>query len=59
MKEVVAGILYHNDKILLAQRSIGQKLEGKWEFPGGKIEQLPNKPLLERYVKNFPLLSKI
>lgn len=39
MKEVVAGILYYNDKILLAQRAIGQKLEGKWEFPGGKIEQ--------------------
>ena len=39
MKEVVAGIIYHNDKILLAQRAIGQKLEGKWEFPGGKIEQ--------------------
>ncbi len=39
MKEVVAAILHQNGKILLAQRAIGQKLEGKWEFPGGKIEQ--------------------
>jgi 8-oxo-dGTP diphosphatase len=38
MKEVVAGVLYHNGKILLAKRAKGLKLEGKWEFPGGKIE---------------------
>lgn len=38
MKDVVAGIIINEGKILIAKRSVGQKMEGKWEFPGGKIE---------------------
>lgn len=36
--EVAAIILVKNNKVLIAQRVKGDPLEGKWEFPGGKIE---------------------
>ncbi|MGB0930484.1 MAG: 8-oxo-dGTP diphosphatase MutT [Chitinophagales bacterium] len=36
--QVTAAILQREDKILIAQRKKGDRLEGKWEFPGGKIE---------------------
>ncbi len=35
--EVVAAIIVKDGKILSTQRGYGD-LEGKWEFPGGKIE---------------------
>jgi len=38
MKEVTAAIIINNGKVLIAQRAENQKLAGKWEFPGGKIE---------------------
>ncbi|CRZ34039.1 8-oxo-dGTP diphosphatase [Herbinix hemicellulosilytica] len=38
MKEVTAAVIIENGKILIAQRKESQKLAGKWEFPGGKVE---------------------
>lgn len=38
MKEVTAAIIINDGKILIAQRAEDQKLAGKWEFPGGKVE---------------------
>lgn len=38
MKEVIAAIIIDNNKILIGQRGKNEKLAGKWEFPGGKIE---------------------
>lgn len=38
MKKVTAAIIYKDNKILIAQRKAGDKLEYKWEFPGGKVE---------------------
>ncbi|ODA39241.1 8-oxo-dGTP diphosphatase MutT [Desulfosporosinus sp. BG] len=38
MKEVTAAIILKNNKVLIAQRVPSDKLAGKWEFPGGKIE---------------------
>ncbi len=38
MIEVTAAIITANGKLLIAKRKSGQALEGKWEFPGGKIE---------------------
>ena len=35
--EVVAAVLWHNGSYLATQRGYGE-FEGKWEFPGGKIE---------------------
>lgn len=38
MKEVTAAIILRDNKVLIAQRAPGDKLAGKWEFPGGKTE---------------------
>ena len=38
MKEVTAAIIIDKNKILIAQRGANEKLAGKWEFPGVKIE---------------------
>lgn len=39
MLRVTAAIITKNNKVLIAQRRQDGSLEGKWEFPGGKIEQ--------------------
>ncbi len=39
MIEVVAGIIYKEDKFLIAQRNFKKSQGGFWEFPGGKVEQ--------------------
>lgn len=38
MIEVTAAIITANGNLLIAKRKSGQALEGKREFPGGKIE---------------------
>ncbi|MHB8125257.1 MAG: (deoxy)nucleoside triphosphate pyrophosphohydrolase [Desulfitobacteriaceae bacterium] len=38
MKQVTAAIILKDNKILIVQRAPDDKLAGKWEFPGGKIE---------------------
>lgn len=35
---VAAGVLERSGKILAARRKKGSHLEGRWEFPGGKLE---------------------
>jgi 8-oxo-dGTP diphosphatase len=37
-KQVVAGLIVREDKILVCQRTQHQAFPFKWEFPGGKIE---------------------
>ncbi len=39
MREVTAAIILRDGQILIAQRGPEQKQAGKWEFPGGKIEE--------------------
>lgn len=39
MITVTAAILAKDNKIFLARRKSESKHAGKWEFPGGKIEQ--------------------
>jgi 8-oxo-dGTP diphosphatase len=36
--KVTAAILVKHGKIIIAQRKSSDRLSGKWEFPGGKIE---------------------
>ncbi len=39
MIRVVAAALYDNDgRVLIAQRPPGKHMAGRWEFPGGKID---------------------
>jgi 8-oxo-dGTP diphosphatase len=39
MKKVTAAICVKDNKILIAKRGKNETLSGKWEFPGGKIEE--------------------
>lgn len=39
MIEVVAGIIYKDNKFLIAQRNFKKSQGGLWEFPGGKVEK--------------------
>lgn len=36
--DVAAGIIISEGKVFVTRRAPGQKLEGFWEFPGGKLE---------------------
>ncbi len=36
--KVVAAVIEKHGKVLIAKRRKGDKLAGKWEFPGGKID---------------------
>ena len=38
MRQVVAGFIVRNGKVLICQRTKYQPMALKWEFPGGKIE---------------------
>ncbi len=38
-EHIAVGVLINqNNQFLIAQRSAGKHLGGKWEFPGGKVE---------------------
>jgi 8-oxo-dGTP diphosphatase len=39
VKVVTAAVMFLGGRILLARRATGQQLAGKWEFPGGKVEE--------------------
>lgn len=39
MIEVVAGVIYKEEKFLIAQRNFKKSQGGLWEFPGGKVEK--------------------
>jgi 8-oxo-dGTP diphosphatase len=36
---VCAALVNADNEVLLAQRPEGKRLAGKWEFPGGKVEE--------------------
>jgi len=35
---VIAAVIERGGKVLIARRKKGDRFEGRWEFPGGKIE---------------------
>jgi len=39
MKRSVAGIAIEEGKVFIARRKAGGDIGGKWEFPGGKVEE--------------------
>lgn len=39
---VTCALIFHQGKVLAAQRSQAMDLPEKWEFPGGKVEQGEN-----------------
>ena len=54
---VTAAILMKNDRVLVAQRRDTDKLAGKWEFPGGKIEihETPEQCLIREMKEEFDI----
>lgn len=61
MIKVVAALIENDNKVLLAKRSTGDiNVLGKWEFPGGKVEQDENEfKAIEREIKEeFELTIK-
>lgn len=61
MIKVVAALIENDNKVLLARRSTGDiSVFGKWEFPGGKVEQDENEfDAIEREIKEeFELVIK-
>jgi 8-oxo-dGTP diphosphatase len=39
MQRSVAGILIHQGKVFIAKRGPEGSFQGRWEFPGGKVEE--------------------
>lgn len=61
MLKVVAALIKKDNKILIAKRSTGNKdVIGKWEFPGGKVEENETEEqAIEREIKEeFDILVK-
>ena len=61
MIKVVAALIEKDKKVLLAKRSTGDiNVFGKWEFPGGKVEQDENEfDAIEREIKEeFEIVIK-
>jgi 8-oxo-dGTP diphosphatase len=54
---VTAAILAHHGRILIAQRRSPDNLAGKWEFPGGKIEnhETPQQCLIREMKEEFDI----
>lgn len=48
---VAAGVVSRDGRFLAARRKTGTHLEGKWEFPGGKME--PNESPEECLIREF------
>lgn len=55
MVEVVTGIIYKDDKFLIAQRNLKKAQGGLWEFPGGKLEvgETPEDALVREIKEEF------
>jgi 8-oxo-dGTP diphosphatase len=61
MINVVGGIIRKDGKILIAQRGQHKSLPGKWEFPGGKIEdgESPEQALERELLEEFGIAVMI
>ena len=59
--DVTAAIIERDGKFLIAKRKKGKHLEGKWEFPGGKIEEgeTPEECLCRELFEEFGIQAKV
>jgi 8-oxo-dGTP diphosphatase len=58
---VTAGILRRDGLVLIARRKPGKHMAGKWEFPGGKIEQgeSPEESLARELAEELDVKAKV
>lgn len=61
MKDVTAAIIRKENTVLICRRAPGEKLAGKWEFPGGKIEpgETPEECLYRELIEELAITSTI
>jgi 8-oxo-dGTP diphosphatase len=61
MTIVTAAIIRSEGRILIARRKSGQKLEGFWEFPGGKMEgeESPQECLSRELYEEFGVTARV
>lgn len=60
MQKVVAAIIKKEGKLLIAKRKKGDRFEGLWEFPGGKLElgETPEKGLERELREEFGIETR-
>lgn len=58
---VVAGLIFHQDRWLVAKKKSDGQVVGRWEFPGGKIEpnETPEKALEREIQEELNLKVKV
>ncbi len=61
MIDVVAAIILDGKKVMIARRAIHKSLPGKWEFPGGKVEEgeKPEEALVRELKEEFDIKTEI
>ena len=61
MTIVTCAIIVKEGKILIARRAVDQKLAGKWEFPGGKVEdgESPEECLKRELAEEFGIQVEV
>ena len=61
MKDVTAAIIRKDNAVLICRRALGEKIAGKWEFPGGKIEpgETPEQCLRRELIEELAVTSTI
>lgn len=61
MQDVTAAIIINDGKVLIAQRAEKQKLAGRWEFPGGKVEagETPEECLVREIEEELGIKIKV
>ncbi len=57
---VAAALVDADGRVLIAQRPAGKRLEGLWEFPGGKIDggERPEDALIRELARSSALRSR-
>lgn len=58
---VTCALIFHLGKVLAVQRSSSMPLPGKWEFPGGKVEEgeNPEKGLIREIQEEISIQIRI
>ncbi|MGD8251403.1 MAG: (deoxy)nucleoside triphosphate pyrophosphohydrolase [Desulfobacterales bacterium] len=59
--DVSAAVLVKGNRVLIAQRPAGDPLEGKWEFPGGKVNsgECPRACLKRELVEELNIHARV